>query len=324
MSCGLRVLALVSILLPLAPARAVVIGGGGSSRTDCLAVISADLNYPPPPDKPKRYRCADGAACDADHTVNGVCAFDVAICANSTFDQAHCTLNGVSSITVDHALDNGDRKFDPDFQALQSRIHQGIVDVGDPPNTDPDVCALPSRFLVPVVGPLPGNVCRRGKKEVKLSAYSVPVQGVAIRDRDKLKMDCDPAPSGCDAMAFYAGTFDRIQKQIFNQRCALSGCHDSQTQSGGLLLEEGASYTKLIDVTPTNGGAIAAGWKRVDAANASADNSYIFHKLTGDLDGTQGARMPLIGGALDDSLIEIVRLWIEAGAPHDGWVPGTF
>jgi hypothetical protein len=71
-------------------------------------------------------------------------------------------------------------------------------------------------------------------------------------------------------------------------------------------------------------GAAAAGWKRVDAANASAENSFIFHKLTGDLDGTQGARMPLIGGSLDDNLIEIIRLWIEDGAPATGWVPGTF
>jgi hypothetical protein len=125
-------------------------------------------------------------------------------------------------------------------------------------------------------------------------------------------------------MAIFTGTFDRIQRQIFNQSCALSGCHDSQSQTGGLLLESGASYTNLIDVTPQMPGAAAAGWKRVDAANASAENSFIFHKLTGDLDGTQGARMPFGRPALDDHLIDIIRLWIEAGAPDTGWVPGTF
>jgi hypothetical protein len=152
----------------------------------------------------------------------------------------------------------------------------------------------------------------------------VPVLGVQARDRDKLKMECDPAPAGCDPMAIYAGTFDRIQRQVFDQSCAVSGCHDSQSQTGGLLLESGASYTNLVDVTPQSPGAVAAGWTRVDGLNASADTSFLYHKLTGDLDGTQGGRMPLIGGALDDYLIEIIRLWIEDGAPATGWVPGTF
>jgi hypothetical protein len=133
-------------------AQAIVQGGGGSSRTDCLTVIDAAVNYPP--DNPKRFRCADGDPCDADGVVNGVCQFDVTICSNSSYNPTRCTLVGVDSITVDHAIDNGDRKFDPDFQALQNRINNGIVGPSDPPNTDPDVCALPSTFLVPVIGPL--------------------------------------------------------------------------------------------------------------------------------------------------------------------------
>ena len=71
-------------------------------------------------------------------------------------------------------------------------------------------------------------------------------------------------------------------------------------------------------------GAVGAGWTRVDAANASPETSFLYHKLTGDLDGTQGARMPFGSAKLDQYLIDIVRLWIEAGAPDTGWVPGTF
>src|SRR5690348_2396491 len=175
--------ALVSVLLPIATAHAIVQGGGGSSRTDCLTVIDAAVNYPE--DNPKRFRCADGDPCDADGVVNGVCQFDVRICANSTYNPTRCTLVGVDSITVDHAVDNGDRKFDPDFQALQNRVNNGIVGPSDPPNTDPDACALPSTFLVPVIGPLEGNVCKRGKKEVKLTSFSVPVLGRVSKDRDK-------------------------------------------------------------------------------------------------------------------------------------------
>jgi len=316
--------ALLFGLFAASAAHALVFGGGGSSRTDCLLVFDAAINDPPPPAVPKRYRCVDGDPCDADGTANGVCAFDVTVCANSTFNAAACTLSGVKSVTVDHALDNGDRKFDPDFQALQSRIDSAIVGPSDPPDTDPDDCALPTRFLVPVLGPFAGNVCKRNKKELKLTAVSVPVAGVLKKDRDKLKMECDPAPAGCDPMVVYAGTFDRIRRQIFDQRCATSGCHDSQSQQSELLLEGDAAYTNLVDVTPHNPVAAAAGWLRVDATNASTDTSYLFHKLTGDLAPGMGSRMPLAGGALDDYLIDIVRLWIEAGAPKTGWVPGTF
>src|SRR6185369_5220257 len=231
------------LFLPVAIAQAVIVGGGGSSRTDCLVVFDADVNYPP--DNPKRFRCADGDSCDADGTVNGQCAFQLTICANDTTDPTRCTLNGVDSIAVEHALDNGDRKFDPDFQALQNRINNGIVGPNDPPNTDPNACALPSTILVPVIGPLPGNVCKRGKKQVKLTSYGVPVLGVVARDRDKIKMECEPAPAGCDPQVIYGGTYDRIQRQIFDKSCAVSGCHDSQSQTGGLLLENGASYGNL-------------------------------------------------------------------------------
>ena len=316
------VAACAAMTLLVLPARAIVIGGGGSSHSDCLVVFDAAVNFPA--DAPKRFRCADGDPCDADGVVNGVCAFDVTVCANSTYAPAQCGLVGVDSIAVDHAVDNGDPKFDPDLQALQNRIDNGIVGPGDPPNTDPDRCALPSRFLVPVVGPLAGNLCKRGKKQLKMTSYGVPMLGVATRDRDKLKMECEPAAAGCDPQVIYAGTFDRIQRQIFDQTCAVSGCHDSQSQTGELLLEQGAAYGNLIDVTPQSPGAAAAGWKRVDATNASSASSFLFHKLTGDLDGTQGARMPFGRGALDDYLVEIVRLWIEAGAPATGWVPDTY
>jgi hypothetical protein len=320
-SRGVAVLAFV--LLPLsAPAQTVIIGGGGNSRTDCLVVLDVAVNYPP--DKPKRFRCTDGDACDADATVNGVCAFDVGVCANSDYNPTRCSLVGVDSIIVDHAIDNGeDPKFDPEFLALQNRINNGIVGPGDPPNEDPNVCALPSRFLVPVLGPFEGNVCKRGKKQVKITSFSTPILGRVFKDRDKLQMECLPALAGCTPMVFFTGTFDRIQRQIFDQTCAVSACHDSESQTGDLILEAGSSYTSLVDHAPDHPGAIAAGWLRVDGANADAENSFLYHKITGDLDA-QGARMPLVGGKLDDHLIEIIRLWIEDGAPATGWVAGTF
>ena len=324
MACALRVAGFLAMLVP-AVAQAIVIGGGGSSKTDCLVALDAAVNYPQ--DNPKRYRCTDGDPCDADGTVNGVCTFDLTVCANSTYNPLICTLSGVDSITVDHAVDNGDRKFDPEFQALQNRINSAIVGPNDPPALDPDTCTLPSEFIIPVIGPLAGNVCKRGKKEVKLTSYSTFQLGVQRKDRDKLKMECEPALAGCDPMVLYAGTFDRIQKQVFDKTCAVSGCHDSQSQQSELLLEGAAAYTNLVDVTPHNPVAAALGWKRVNATAADPATSYLFHKLTGDLpddNGNLGVRMPFGQGALDDLFVDIIRLWIEAGAPQTGWVAGTF
>src|SRR5437899_741178 len=85
-----------------ASVAADIVGGGGSATTDCLLVFDAAVNSPPT--RPHDIRCTDGAPCDADGTVNGSCQFAVAVCANSTVEP-RCTLNGVGSVTVDHALD---------------------------------------------------------------------------------------------------------------------------------------------------------------------------------------------------------------------------
>jgi hypothetical protein len=48
------------------------------------------------------------------------------------------------------------------------------------------------------------------------------------------------------------------------------------------------------------------------------------HKITGDLPSpAYGLRMPRNRPKLDQYLIDLIRLWIEAGAPASGWVPGT-
>src|SRR5262249_20194380 len=128
------------VWLATAPAvQALVIGGGGSSETDCLLALDAPVNDPP--GKPKEGRCAGGDhSCDADGIVNGECLFRIGVCANSTFDATRCTLAGVDSIDVDHAHDNGDPKFDPDFQALQTRIDSQI----ETPTSVADRCTAPA------------------------------------------------------------------------------------------------------------------------------------------------------------------------------------
>lgn len=309
-----------TLLGGVVPAGAVVVGGGGSATTDCLVAFDTAVNYPAT--KPKMIRCADGdPSCDLDGTVNGVCEFDVALCANSTYNPTKCTLSGVQSILVDHAQDNGDPKFDPDFLALQSRANNEI----EPPTASADKCTFGSRIRVPLKGPLPGDVCKGTKKQIKVTSLSTFQMGKIHKDVDKLKLMCDPPPSGCDPQVLFTGTYDRIQRQIFNRSCALSGCHDSQTQAGNMLLEQPSAYANIVDVFPFNFAASGLGWRRVDAANASTDTSFLYRKITGDFDGNPalGARMPFGRPKLDAFQIEIVRLWIAAGAPASGWVPGT-
>lgn len=306
----------------VAPARAVVVGGGGNSRTDCLAVLSTAANSPA--SRPKHVTCTDGdGSCDVDGLVNGVCEVQVAVCANSTA-LSTCSLVGIDAVEVKHAEDDGvDPAFDPDFQALQARIDSQILD--EIPNTNPDDCTASSRIRVAIKGPFDGK-CKKGKKTLELVSETPILMGKSYTDKDKLKITCLPADesvNGCNAQTLFTGTFDRLQKQVFNQGCAVATCHDSNSTTGNLLLETGAAYTNLVNVDPTNPSALAQGWKRVTAADSDA--SFLLHKITGDLpDNTYGGRMPLGRRRLHSSLQTIIQLWIDAGAPPSGWVPGTF
>jgi hypothetical protein len=305
----------------------IIIGGGGGTRGDCLLVLETVPTFPA--NHPRHYRCADGEPCDADGAVNGVCQFPVSACSNSTFD-ARCTSPGVASSVVDHALDNGDEDFDPEFQALQN-----VINTLDFDTDTPDDCTSVIDFHVYVQGPFAGNACRRNKKLLRITTVS-DFAGGTVTDRDRLRMICDPSPTfGCDPMTFYTSAFDRIQKQIFNQSCAVSGCHDSQTftASGNLLLEEGASYnyligTPLVGVTPDNDAAEAAGWLRVRQTSATTGDpqtSFLFRKVDHDLPGVEyGVGMPRLRPKLDQSLIDVIEAWIIAGAPNTGWPAGTF
>lgn len=319
--------ALVALALSVTRSHAIEVGGGGSGKVDCLATFDAAVNTPV--SKPRNIRCADGdPTCDLDGTVNGVCNFQVSVCANSTFNPSACSLNGVRLSTVDHAVDNGDPKFDPEFQALQTRINSQIAPY---PNEDADTCTTATNFFVAIKGPFKDDKCKRNKKTIKLVTESTIAAGMGniLVDKDKIDLICDPPVGGCDPGVLFTSTYDRVQRQIFNQSCAVSGCHDSNsfTDAGGLLLEASAFPGNLINRTPINADADALGWKRItqiDAMTGDPATSYIVHKLTGDFPGPGfGDRMPRGRPKLDSTLIDVITLWIQAGAPDTGWVPGT-
>ena len=118
-----------------------------------------------------------------------------------------------------------------------------------------------------------------------------------------------PTPSASPTVSLYA----QIQNEIFTVSCATLFCHDTQGNSGDLILTAEASYGELVGVEPMNAAARAMGLLRV-APNDTAD-SYLLLKLTGPLPPALGSRMPLGQLPLPPAQIELITDWIDAGAP---------
>src|SRR5262245_20416868 len=72
------------LLMTLAPSRdaaGVLLPGGGSKRSDCLAVLDVDSPFPGEPGR--QGPCVDAdPSCDHDGLCDGTCRFAVRICIN--------------------------------------------------------------------------------------------------------------------------------------------------------------------------------------------------------------------------------------------------
>jgi hypothetical protein len=321
-SCVSIVCAVLAVAASAGLALAATVAGGGSPSSDCALVLEVPgANKPALPRAPKAVDCVDGSDCDSDGLRNGECVFSLQLCVNSSALDA-CTGDTTSSIVVDHAVDDGmDRRFDTDFQALQTRA----TGLGLPTSV-PDKCTLSSSITVKLRGPDSSNVMKLNRKILRITTDGTVAAGSA-HDVDKMKFTCRPEGNAVYLpIDLYAGTFDRIRKQVFAQTCAVSGCHDSEGNSGNLILLPGAAYSNLVGVTPDNLAAAGDGLKRVTPGDPVM--SLLYRKLTGDLPAGYDAAMPKDQPPLDDHLIEIIRLWIlgdmtNGQAPATGWVPGT-
>lgn len=313
----------VALVAAAGPVSAAIVGGGGSSATDCVLVLDIPgANKPAPPRAPKSVDCVDGdSTCDADELRNGECIFPLQVCANSSMIDG-CSADTVNSAVVDHSVDNsGDPRFDVDFQALQSRLNGlGL------PTMSPDRCTLSSSMTVKLRGPDSNSVMKRQKKILRITTIGATAAGDA-KDVDKVKFTCRPEGDAVYLPTdLYTGTFDRIRKQVFVQSCALPTCHDSDTHQGGLILLPGSAYSNIVGVTPTNVAAAGDMLDRITPGDPAA--SFLYRKITNDLAAGYDAPMPYQRPALDPSLIELIRLWIIGDgtlgpAPETGWVVGT-
>jgi hypothetical protein len=116
-----------------------------------------------------------------------------------------------------------------------------------------------------------------------------------------------PAPSAAGGIE---PNFDSIQTNLFTPSCALSSCHGAAMQAN-LNLQAGSSYANLVNYPSVE----FPIWDRIEPFDP--DHSYLICKLEA-CPYIIGQQMPLIGGPLDQSVIDVVRQWVTDGAYPGG------
>src|SRR6185369_4101001 len=130
-----------------------------------------------------------------------------------------------------------------------------------------------------------------------------------------------PPPAACDnATNEFSSTFEGIQKLIFEKHgCTQDVCHGSSKQ-GGLDLSPAAAYDSIFDKR-----AVGSSLKLVEPGDK--DRSYLWLKLAANTNPgsvqISGSPMPSGLPALSADELELVRLWIYAGAPKTATVIGS-
>jgi hypothetical protein len=176
----------LGLALQAAPAEAACPGdcsvkGGGSPTTDCIVEYDG-LTFNYPPTKLKELRCTDGdGSCDADGQANGACRVDVSVCLNNTDpDLPGCTPSDVAIYTIKNKP-IGHPKYDPQLQALQD----GVNALGLPEASS--VCTMAMSVTVPLK--VTGSGFKKGKKKINSTAET----SGGVKDKDKIKLTCNPS-----------------------------------------------------------------------------------------------------------------------------------
>ena len=105
-----------------------------------------------------------------------------------------------------------------------------------------------------------------------------------------------------------APTLASIQTNVFSVNCAIPGCHGGGTVQQGLRLDPGFSAGNLINVPSPRDASL------IRVVPGDPDASFLIQKL----DGTQtlGERMPAGRPPLTTATINVIRQWIQNGAPQ--------
>lgn len=125
----------------------------------------------------------------------------------------------------------------------------------------------------------------------------------------------------CDGKEQYASTYEAVQKRIFEGGgCTSEVCHGSG-KVGGLQLTADVAYANIMERASLEQPQL----KLIEPGDE--ERSYLWRKLAaatrpGSVEIT-GAPMPLGRAAIGEQDLELLRLWIYAGAPETGTVKGT-
>ena len=123
---------------------------------------------------------------------------------------------------------------------------------------------------------------------------------------------CPEGQVECDGVCIdeIQPTLTSIQAGVFEVSCTASTCHDADAPAEMLdLNSRSASETNLIDV-----GAEQVEGNRVTSGDSSA--SYLMNKLLGVDMALGTTRMPQLDpDGLCTPKIDVIRQWIDAGAP---------
>lgn len=103
-----------------------------------------------------------------------------------------------------------------------------------------------------------------------------------------------------------------LEERVFSVHCALSGCHSGPMPTGRMNLETGNARASLVGVLAQ--GVQCGGTNNTRVVAGDPAMSLLVHKLTDPMPPC-GARMPLMQDPLDPDLIQLVRDWVDAGAP---------
>lgn len=112
-------------------------------------------------------------------------------------------------------------------------------------------------------------------------------------------------PGAVDSMA----RFSWIQANIFDQECAVPGCHVQGSAAFGLVLSDGQAYGNLVDVTAQGPPSLSI----MRVKPGIPDSSYLVWKIEGRA-GITGVQMPRNRPRLPQEEIDAIKRWIEGAA----------
>jgi hypothetical protein len=162
--------------------------------------------------------------------------------------------------------------------------------------TFPDASTL--KFVVPGIT-LPDGT---HKVEVKVTSSA----GATASDTVTYTIGVAPTPT--------AVSFAQDIKPIFDNKCALSGCHAGSSPAMDMNLEVPFDTTL---------GAVGVASQEVPSMlrinPENPDQSYLVNKIEGTQEqvGGFGSQMPLVGCCLSDAEIQNIKKWIEEGAKNN-------